>query len=157
MELDYRTIHMDLGVSGSYFGVGKTLGPVKTVMDSDGKVQSGMIHSLTVMVSGSSFNDDLNFIFSESASAAGVVGSTYSPTFADLKTVLGVVSSTGSIGSNSTVSVGGHAIATFRNLDIPFNCDSLFLASVFNGEQTASFGSGSMWATIGYELGQSRN
>jgi hypothetical protein len=156
MEQDYRTIHLDLGASGSYFGFGKTLGPVRTVMNSDGKVQSGIIQSLTVMISGSAFNDDLRFIFSESASAASSNGSSYLPTFADLKTILGVVSTTGSIGNNSTISVGGHVVATFGNLGIPFNCDALYVASVFDGETTSSFGSGSVWATIGYALGQSR-
>ena len=164
MEQDYRTIHMDLGASGSYFGNGKLIGPIRKIMDTDGKVHSGVIHSLTVIASGS-FGNELSFVFSESSSLASLTSSLpasgayeilYAPTFRDLQNILGVVSTSGSIDSNSTLLNSGYSISTFRNIGIPFNCDTLYMASVFDAETTSSFKSGSLWATVGYELGQSR-
>lgn len=163
MEQDYRTVHVDLGASGSYFGSGKLIGPIRTIMNTDGKVHSGVIHSLTVMASGS-FANELSFVFSDSSSLASLTSSIsgaavqvlYTPTFSDLKNILGVVSTSGSMDSNSTLLTSTYSISTFRNIGIPFNCDSLYMASVFDAETTSSYNSGSVWVTVGYELGQSR-
>lgn len=168
MELDYRTVHMNLGASGSYSGVRKLVGPIRTVMATDGKTHSGVIRSLTVIVSGSGFENDISFIFSESSSLASSgsveemaglsdTGSLkYTPTFSDLQNILGVVSASGSVGNNTTMITSLYSISTFLNVGIPFNCDSLYMASVFSGENESSFKSGSIWATVGYELGQAR-
>lgn len=168
MELDYRTIQMNLGASGSYSAQRKLVGPIRTVMDTDGKIHSGVIRSLTVIVSGSDFKNDISFIFSESSSFASSgsveektglldTGSlNYTPTFSDLQNILGVVSASGSLGNNTTMITPLYSISTFLNVGIPFNCDSLYMASVFNGENTSSFNSGSIWATVGYELGQAK-
>ena len=104
METDYRTAQFDLGVSGSYSGVNKTFGSCVRLMPSDGKVQSGKIHNLAVMFSGSSFSGNLDFVFHSSQSTVGNVQSTYTSSFTDLRNIIAVVSliGTSSLGTDYT-------------------------------------------------------
>lgn len=152
METDYRTIHFDLGVSGSYTGSNKVFGGTVNILPSDSKVQSGLIHNVTVMVSGSSFSGSVDLIFSSEQPSPGTVGGTYSATFAELKTVISSVS----LLAVDFTSIGGHTNAALNNLNIPFNSDTVYLTSIYQNTNNSVFESGSVWATIGYELGSSR-
>ncbi len=53
METDYRVSSQNLGVSGSYEAVNTTFGSLINFMPSDGRTQSGLIHTLNVIYSGS--------------------------------------------------------------------------------------------------------
>lgn len=152
METDYRTIHSDLGASGSYFGTNKVFGGTVSLLPSDTRVQSGVIHSIALMVSGSSFSGSVDFVFSSALPAPGTVGAAYSVTFTELKSVISSVS----LLPSEFVFFGGHANAALNSLNIPFNSDSVYLTSVYQNTNSASFNSGSVWVTVGYELGSSR-
>jgi len=165
METDYRISNQDLGVSGSYFGVNKTFGGLINFMPSDDRVQSGKINTLTLIYSGSSFSGSVDFLFlNASASSVGLVqggidgGSQFTMSFADTKNILSNVriNTTSSEGPNYA-KIGSHSVTSVRNLNIPFNCDSLYLVSAFQATNasTSSFASGSVWVSVGYELGQS--
>jgi len=157
METDYRIINFDLGVSGSYTGSNKVFGGTISLLPSDSRVQSGKIHSLSVMFSGSAFSGNIDLIISSDLPTPGVVGSTYTASFSDLKNIISSISliGTSSLGTNYAV-IGPHTHATVNNINVPFNSDSVYLTSIYQNTSNAVFPSGSVWATVGYELGESR-
>jgi hypothetical protein len=152
METDYRTIHFDLGVSGSYTGSNKVFGGTVNLLPSDSKVQSGKIYSLAVMISGSSFSGSIDLILSDELPTVGSVGNTYTSSFAGLKSIVSCVS----LVTSDYRTVGAHSVAALSNLNIPFNSDTVYLTSLYQSTTSSVFQSGSVWATIGYELGSSR-
>lgn len=152
METDYRTFHFDLGVSGSYTGSGKVFGSVGSMLPTDTHVQSGKIQNLTLVFSGSNFNGNLDVIIHDDQVTVGTVGSTYTASFSNIKTVLTVIP----ISSSNYASIGGHSLATVSGLSTIFNSDSVYISSVYQNGTRSTFQSGSVWATIGYELGESR-
>jgi hypothetical protein len=152
METDYRTIHFDLGVSGSYTGSNKVFGGTVNLLPSDSRVQSGKIYSLAVMISGSSFSGSIDLILSDELPTPGIVGSVYTASFADLKSIITTVSLT----SSNYSTIGGHTRAILNNVNVPFNSDTVYLTSIYQNTTSSTFQSGSVWATVGYELGSSR-
>lgn len=157
METDYRTIHFDLGVSGSYTGSNKVFGGIINCLPLDGKIQSGKIHNISLMFSGSTFKGNVDIIISDSLPSPGSVGNTYTASFQDLKNVISSISliGTSSLGTDYAL-IGGHSCASLNNLNIPFNSDSVYLTSIYQNVTQSTFPSGSVWGTIGYELGGSR-
>jgi len=157
MEIDYRTINADLGVSGSYTGPNKTFGSLIPIMTADDKVQSGKIHNLTLLFSGSTFQGNVDVVFHSSQSFISSVQSVYTSSFSDLKSILACVSlvGTSSLGTDFS-QVGSHMVASLHNLNIPFNSDGVYVSSIFQHTGTQSFPSGSVWINIGYELGGAR-
>ncbi len=167
METDYRVSSQNLGVSGSYEAVNTTFGSLINFMPSDGLVQSGKIHTLNVIYSGStpasgaavSFVGDIDFIFLNGTVPTSSIGAPLTPftmSFAETKNILSNVrlDASGSDGPNYST-IGTFSIASVRNLNIPFNCDSLYLASVYQTDTTTEFEPNSVWVSIGYELGAS--
>lgn len=159
METDYRISHQSLGVSGSYNTPNTTFGTLINFMPSDGRVQSGRINTLNVIYSGSVFVGDIDFIFLNGTvptSSIGSPGTTFSISFDEAKNIISkvLVNATGSEGPNHST-IGDFSISSVRNLNIPFNCDSLYLASVYQTDVTTEFQPNSVWVSIGYELGQS--
>jgi hypothetical protein len=157
METDYRTIHFDLGVSGSYTGSNKVFGGVNSLLPVDSRVQSGKIHSLTVVFSGSTFNGNLDFVIHDSQPTPGRIGSTYTCSFSDLKSILAYIPliGTSSLGSDFST-IGPHTHATVYNINVPFDSDTIYMTSIYQNTTGSTFPSGSVWATVGYELGSSR-
>lgn len=159
METDYRVSNQNLGVSGSYADVNTTFGSLINFMPSDGRVQSGKINTLNVIYSGSAFVGDIDFIFLNGTvptSSIGAPGTPFTMSFDETKNILSNVrlDASGSDGPNYST-IGTFSIASARNLNIPFSCDSLYLASVYQTNDTTVFNTGSVWVSIGYELGQS--
>lgn len=152
METDYRTIHFDLGVSGSYTGSNKVFGSIINLLPSDSRVQSGKIHSVSLMMSGSSFSGSIELILSDEAPTPGTVGRVYTSSFSELKSI---ISSVSLVAANYST-VGEHTKAVASNVNIPFNSDTVYLTSIYQNTTSSVFQSGSVWATIGYELGMSR-
>ena len=166
METDYRVSNQNLGVSGSYEAVNTTFGSLINFMPSDGRVQSGKIHTLNVIYSGSSvsgaaspFVGDIDFIFLNGTVPTSSIGAPLTPftmSFDETKNILSNVrlDASGSDGPNYST-IGTFSIASVRNLNIPFNCDSLYLASVYQTDAITEFEPNSVWVSIGYELGAS--
>ena len=160
METDYRVLNQNLGVSGSYEAANTTFGSLINFMPSDGRTQSGLIHTLNVIYSGSApFQGDIDFIFLNGTVSTSSIGSPLTPftmSFAETKNILSNVrlDASGSDGPNYST-IGTFSIASVRNLNIPFNCDSLYLASVYQTAGTTEFEPNSVWVSIGYELGAS--
>lgn len=152
METDYRIIQSDLGVSGSYTTSNKVFGSVINLLPVDTRVQSGRIQSVAVLVSGSSFSGSIDLVFSTEQPTVGLVGSVYTASFDDLKKVISTVS----LVAANYGQIGGNTRATVNNLSIPFNSDAVYLSSIYQASTSSVFQSGSVWATIGYELGMSR-
>ena len=165
METDYRVSSQNLGVSGSYEAVNTTFGSLINFMPSDGLVQSGKIHTLNVIYSGStvsgaavSFVGDIDFIFLNGTVPTSSIGAPLTPftmSFAEAKNILFIAKP--SLTNVNYSTIGDLSIASMRNLDIPFNCDSLYLASVYQKDVTTEFEPNSVWVSIGYELGQSHS
>ena len=159
METDYRVSNQNLGVSGSYEAVNTTFGSLINFMPSDGRTQSGLIHTLNVIYSGSAFVGDIDFIFLNGTVPTSSIGATSTPftmSFAETKNILSNVrlDASGSDGPNYST-IGNFSVASVRNLNIPFNCDSLYLASVYQTDGSIEFQPNSVWVSIGYELGAS--
>ena len=157
METDYRVSSQNLGVSGSYEAVNTTFGSLINFMPSDGLVQSGLIHTLNVIYSGSApFQGDIDFIFLNGTVPTSSIGAPLTPftmSFAEAKNILFIAKP--SLTNVNYSTIGDLSIASMRNLDIPFNCDSLYLASVYQTDTTTEFEPNSVWVSIGYELGAS--
>jgi len=157
METDYRVSSQNLGVSGSYEAVNTTFGSLINFMPSDGLVQSGLIHTLNVIYSGSApFQGDIDFIFLNGTVPTSSIGAPLTPftmSFAEAKNILFIAKP--SLTNVNYSTIGDLSIASMRNLDIPFNCDSLYLASVYQTAGTTEFEPNSVWVSIGYELGAS--
>jgi len=155
METDYRVSNQNLGVSGSYDAFNTTFGSLINFMPSDGRTQSGLIHTLNVIYSGSSpFIGDVDFIFLNGTVPTSSIGSPLTPftmSLAEAKNILFIANP--EAGNYSTI--GDLTIASMRNLNIPFNCDSLYLASVYQDVSLSEFEPNSVWVSIGYELGAS--
>lgn len=152
METDYRIIQADMGVSGSYTTSNKVFGNTINLLPVDSRVQSGRIQSVTMLVSGSSFSGSIDFVFSSEQPTTGLVGSVYTASFNDLKNVISTVSL---VAANYS-QIGGHTKASVNNLSIPFNSDAVYLTSIYQASTSSLFQSGSVWTTIGYELGMAR-
>mgnify|MGYP003340385197 CR=1 FL=1 len=157
METDYRTLNADIGVSGSYTGPNKTFGSLVQILPTDNRVQSGKIHNLSLLFSGSTFQGNVDVVFHSSQSYVSPVGRTYTSSFSDLKSILSCVSfvGTSSLGTDFS-QCGDHMVASLHNLNIPFNSDALFVSTIFQHTGTQTFQSGSVWMNVGYELGESR-
>lgn len=157
METDYRVLNQNLGVSGSYEAANTTFGSLINFMPSDGRTQSGLINTLNVIYSGSSpFIGNVDFIFLNGTVPTSSIGAPLTPftmSLAEAKNILFIASPSSANGNYSTI--GDLTIASMRNLNIPFNCDSLYLASVYQDVSTSEFEPNSVWVSIGYELGQS--
>ena len=157
METDYRVSSQNLGVSGSYEAVNTTFGSLINFMPSDGRTQSGLIHTLNVIYSGSApFQGDIDFIFLNGTVPTSSIGAPLTPftmSFAEAKNILFIAKP--SLTNVNYSTIGDLSIASMRNLDIPFNCDSLYLASVYQTAGTTEFEPNSVWVSIGYELGAS--
>ncbi len=157
METDYRVLNQNLGVSGSYEAVNTTFGSLINFMPSDGRTQSGLIHTLNVIYSGSApFQGDIDFIFLNGTVPTSSIGAPLTPftmSFAEAKNILFIAKP--SLTNVNYSTIGDLSIASMRNLDIPFNCDSLYLASVYQTAGTTEFEPNSVWVSIGYELGAS--
>lgn len=157
METDYRVSNQNLGVSGSYEAVNTTFGSLINFMPSDGRTQSGLIHTLNVIYSGSApFQGDIDFIFLNGTVPTSSIGAPLTPftmSFAEAKNILFIAKP--SLTNVNYSTIGDLSIASMRNLDIPFNCDSLYLASVYQTAGTTEFEPNSVWVSIGYELGAS--
>ncbi len=157
METDYRVLNQNLGVSGSYEAANTTFGSLINFMPSDGRTQSGLIHTLNVIYSGSApFQGDIDFIFLNGTVPTSSIGAPLTPftmSFAEAKNILFIAKP--SLTNVNYSTIGDLSIASMRNLDIPFNCDSLYLASVYQTAGTTEFEPNSVWVSIGYELGAS--
>ena len=157
METDYRVSSQNLGVSGSYEAANTTFGSLINFMPSDGRTQSGLIHTLNVIYSGSApFQGDIDFIFLNGTVPTSSIGAPLTPftmSFAEAKNILFIAKP--SLTNVNYSTIGDLSIASMRNLDIPFNCDSLYLASVYQTAGTTEFEPNSVWVSIGYELGAS--
>ena len=157
METDYRVSNQNLGVSGSYEAANTTFGSLINFMPSDGRTQSGLIHTLNVIYSGSApFQGDIDFIFLNGTVPTSSIGAPLTPftmSFAEAKNILFIAKP--SLTNVNYSTIGDLSIASMRNLDIPFNCDSLYLASVYQTAGTTEFEPNSVWVSIGYELGAS--
>ena len=157
METDYRVLNQNLGVSGSYEAANTTFGSLINFMPSDGRTQSGLIHTLNVIYSGSApFQGDIDFIFLNGTVPTSSIGAPLTPftmSFAEAKNILFIAKP--SLTNVNYSTIGDLSIASMRNLDIPFNCDSLYLASVYQTARTTEFEPNSVWVSIGYELGAS--
>jgi hypothetical protein len=73
--------------------------------------------------------------------------------FAEAKNILFIAKP--SLTNVNYSTIGDLSIASMRNFDIPFNCDSLYLASVYQDVSLSEFEPNSVWVSIGYELGAS--